>query len=72
MKKFVYQVAEFEYVDCEAFGAAWKEAKAKAAEMHKAIYRLVIKNGEVKQEVFCAAGCFLNVELAKPTDAKIF
>ena len=29
MKKFVYQVAGWEFVDTEAFGKAWKEAKAK-------------------------------------------
>ena len=32
MKKFVYQVAAWEFVDCVAFGQAWQDAKIKAAE----------------------------------------
>ena len=65
MKKFVYQVKGFEFEDTTAFGEAWKEAKAKANELHAPIYRLVIKGEEVKQEVYCKAGCFLSVKLTK-------
>ena len=45
MKKFVYQVAGWEFVDTVAFGEAWREAKFKASQLHEPIYRLVI-NGE--------------------------
>jgi hypothetical protein len=62
MKKFVYQVAGFEWTDTEAFGTAWKQAKEKAAELDKTIYRLVIKNGQVRQEYFTTGGCFLPVK----------
>ena len=72
MKKFVYQVGPWEFVDSEAFGQAWKEAKVKAAEMGAPIYRLVIKGEAVKQEVFLRAGCFLRVDLVQPEDVKVF
>lgn len=72
MKKFVYQVAGYEFVDSVAFGEAWKEAKAKAAELNVSIYRLVIKDETVKQEVFVKAGFFLNVTLATPENVAIF
>ena len=57
MKKFVYQIAGFEYVGDKAFGNAWKQARAKATELHVGIYRLVIKDGIVKQEVLVNGGC---------------
>jgi len=72
MKKFIYQVAGWEFVDSEAFGKAWKEAKAKASEVGSPIYRLVIKGETVNQEVFLKAGCFLRVDLAQPKDLKVF
>lgn len=72
MKKFVYQVADFEYVGFEAFGDAWKQARAKATELHAGIYRLVIKGDIIKQEVLVNGGCFLSVEYAKPEQVLIF
>ena len=42
-KEFIYNVAGNEYRDTEAFGQAWKAAKAKAIEVHAAIYRTVKK-----------------------------
>ncbi|MBO4674941.1 MAG: hypothetical protein J5601_02495 [Elusimicrobiaceae bacterium] len=62
MKKFVYQVKGYEFSDTEAFGTAWKEAKAKATELNAPIFRLVIKNGEAKQEFFAKGGVFLSVK----------
>ena len=61
MKKFVYQVASFEFSDNVAFGNAWREAKTKAAELGQPIFRLVIKGEEVRQEYFAKSGCFLLV-----------
>lgn len=72
MKKFVYQVEGFEFVDSEAFGTAWKAAKIKAAELHTAIHRLVIKGDEVRQESFCSAGIFARSDLTEPKDWKVF
>lgn len=71
-KKFVYQVAGYEFVDTEAFGNAWKEAKAKATELHTAVYRLVIKGEQVRQEVYYKGGCFNNIRFATEENVKIF
>lgn len=72
MKKFVYQVAGFEYVGFEAFGDAWRQARAKATELHTAVYRLVIQNGQARQDVFTRGGCFLPVACAQTTRVMIF
>lgn len=72
MKKFVYQVAGFEFTDTVAFGEAWKEAKAKATELHAPVYRLVIKGEAVRQEVFYTSGCFNSIEFATTHSVKIF
>lgn len=72
MKKFVYQVAGFEFVDTEAFGKAWRDAKAKATELHCAIYRLYIKGEKVYQEVYYKAGCFNSIEFATVDNVKVF
>ena len=72
MKKFVYQVAGFEYVDTEAFGTAWRQAKAEAIRLHAPVYRLVIKDDTVRQEVYVNGGCFLSVAYAKPESIYLF
>lgn len=72
MKKFVYQVAGWEFVDTVAFGEAWREAKFRATQLHMPIYRLVIKGEEVKQEVFTKGGCFLSVTLAQIENVMMF
>ncbi len=72
MTKFVYQVAGFEFADTEAFGKAWKEAKEMASNLHCAIYRLVIKGENVKQEVYYKAGCFNTIKFATESNIKIF
>ena len=71
-KKFVYQVAGFEFVDSVAFDEAWKEAKAKATERHTAVYRLVIKGENVKQEVYYKGGCFNSIKFATNDNVMIF
>ncbi len=72
MKKFVYQVAGWEFVDTVAFGEAWKEAKFKAAQLHQPIYRLVIEGEKVREEVYVKAGCFLSTSLAMVKNVLIF
>ena len=71
-KKFVYQVAGFEWVDTEAFGTAWRQAKAKATELHAAVYRLIIKGEDVRQEVFYKGGCFNSIKFATAENVKVF
>lgn len=58
MKKFVYQVKGYEWADTEAWGTAWEKAKAKATELHAPVFRLVIKNGDVREEVYYKGGVF--------------
>lgn len=72
MKKFVYQVAAWEFADSVAFGQAWQDAKVKAVELGAPIYRLVIKGEDIRQEVFMTGGCFLRVDLADAQGIKIF
>jgi len=72
MKKFVYQVDGFEFVDTVAFGEAWKEAKQEAAALHAPIYRLVIEDGKVREEVYVKSGCFLRSDLARRENVAIF
>ena len=67
MKKFVYQVAGWEFVDTVAFGEAWREAKFRATQL-----RLVIQNGQVKQDVFTRGGCFLPVTCAQSSQVMVF
>ena len=71
-KIFVYEVAGFEWRDTEAFGTAWKQARAEAEARKCGIYRLVIKGEQVKQEVLVRGGCFLPVEMVKPDEVLIF
>ena len=72
MKKFVYQVDGFEFVDTVAFGEAWREAKRQATELHAPIYRLVIEDGKVQEEVYVKAGCFLRSDLTRRENVMIF
>lgn len=72
MKKFVYQVDGFEFVDTVAFGEAWREAKMEATALHVPIYRLVIEDGKVREEVYVKAGCFLRSDLALVKNVMIF
>ena len=71
-KKFVYQVASYEWVDIEAFGAGWRKAKAYAKKIHAPVYRLVFREDEPVQEVFMQGGCFLRVDLAKEKSIMVF
>ena len=72
MKQFIYQVEGFEYTDTEAFGKAWKEAKAEASRLHSPIYRLVIDGEKVREEVFYKGGIFNHVKFATADNIQIF
>ena len=72
MKKFVYQVKGFEFVDSTAFGTAWEQAKTKAIELHCPIFRLVIEGESVKQQVFYKGGLFNSIEYMREDNVKVF
>lgn len=69
MKKFIYDVAGVKFEDTEAFGKAWKEAKALAKEKHVAIYRTVI---EERHEVYYKGGIFNSTKYATAENVEIF
>lgn len=76
-KRFEYDVAGTIFTGNEAFGEAWHEAKAYAQKIHAAVYRTVTilegyHEGEAVREVYLTGGCFLNVELVKPHEVKIW
>lgn len=73
MKIFVYDVGAFEYRDVVAFGDAWKQAKAKATELHLAIYRDVILDGDtIRREVYLTGGVFIGIDYATADNIKIW
>ena len=73
MKVFVYEVGAFEYRDNVAFGDAWRQAKAKATELHCAIYREVLIDGDVvRREVYLAAGAFVGIGYADADSIKVW
>lgn len=73
MKKFIYMVKGFEFVDTEAFGKAWQDAKAKAIELHCPIFRQVIKaDGSIRQQVYYKGGCFNSTEFMRADNVEVF
>ena len=72
MKKFIYDVNGIEYSGAEAFGEAWKQAKAEAIKRQSAIYRTVINGENVRREVYCKGGYFNSTKYTSPEEVKIF
>lgn len=73
MKRFYYEVGAFQFSDTVAFGEAWKEAKAKATELHGPIYREVVKDGNtIREEVYLNCGVFVGVNYADKNSIKFF
>lgn len=72
MKQFIYQVEGFEYTDTEAFGKAWKEAKAEATRLHAPISRLVVDDNKVREEIYYKGGFFNHVKFATADNIHIF
>ena len=63
MRKYIYEVASYEFSDDEVFGGAWREAKAKAKETGSGIGRLVVEDGDIiRREFYTKGGCFLPME----------
>lgn len=71
-KTFIYKVAGYEYRDTEAFGQAWREAKAKATELHCGIFREVERAGAETRYEFYAGGVFLNMKFYDDSKLAIF
>lgn len=72
MKKYIYYVKGYAFQDTEAWGQAWKQAKAIAIEAHCPIYRTVI-NGEKEKYEFLAKGyVFINEKFYAPAKLYIF
>ena len=72
MKQFIYEVEGFEYTDTEAFGKAWKEAKAEAERLHAPITRTVIDGDKVREEAFFKGGIFNSIKYATAENIYIF
>lgn len=78
MKKyFIYVVEGTEFDDTEAFGQAWKNAKALATELHAPIYRYDITETwdgkeKIEERVYLKAGILLPTNRANPEDIKVF
>lgn len=72
MKQFIYQVNEFEFIDIEAFGEAWKQAKVKATELHCPIFREVVNGDRVKRQVYYSGGLFNSIEFMREDNVKVF
>jgi hypothetical protein len=71
-KTFIYDVKGFEYRDNEAFGKAWKEAKAKATELHCGIFRTVKKDDDERYEFYTKYGAFLNTRFYDESKVAVF
>ena len=73
MKDFFYEVNGTEYHDVEAFGKAWKAAKAQAEAEHTEIFRTVCWGvGCVRYEFYAKGGCFLPMRFYDKDTVKIF
>lgn len=75
-KTFVYQVynSGYEFRGDSAWGQAWKDAKAKAIELHTGIMRTVEQDGkEPRHEYYAKGSVFLNIKFYPgPHDLHIF
>lgn len=69
MKQYIYRVAEYTFTSEEVFGQAWRDAKAKARELHAPIYRTTI---ETHEEVYSTAGAFLSTKYAQENQIERF
>lgn len=73
-KRFYYMVqGGYEFFDGQCFGQAWKDAKAKASELHVAVFRRVEQDGKDDRfEVYLKGGCFLPVGMVGEDRYHIF
>lgn len=72
-KTFIYMVnTEVVAADSRPWGYAWWMAKEKAITDHAKIFRDVVSNSGVRNEVYCTGGVFLPIHLITEKDMKIF
>lgn len=71
-KDFYYHVNGTEFHDTEAFGQAWKDAKALATEEHCSIERTVVRGDKISYEFYATGGCFLSQRFWEKDIVKIF
>jgi len=72
-KVFFYYVNGTEFVDTEAFGKAWRDAKALATEEHTCITRTVLTGEDnLHHEFFAKGGIFLNERFYEKDRVKVF
>lgn len=72
MKIFIYRVGAYSWTDNEAWGEAWRLAKQYATLLHTAIYRDVIKDNKLRQQVYYAGGGFNSIEFIREDNVKIW
>lgn len=72
-KTFIYMVnTEVVAADSRPWGYAWWMAKEKAIADHAKIFRDVVSDSGVRNEVYCTGGVFLPIHLVTEKDMKIF
>ena len=71
MTTYNYKVNGMTWTDTEAFGTAWKAAKAEAEKHNAPIYRKVIVHEE-REEVLCNGGIFLKADGIEADRIKVF
>jgi hypothetical protein len=62
----------FEYRGDSVWGAAWKAAKEKAADLHEGIFRTVVKGDDERNAYFAKSKMFVNTKSYKVDDLFIF
>lgn len=74
-KLYIYDVNGDQFEDTEAFGDAWRKAKATAMAEHCGIRRTDIAGDTIKYLIYVKAGdggIFLDERYCDPEDMKIF
>lgn len=72
-KTYNYIVGNVEFTDTKCFDKAWNDARELAKETHKAVYRMIRKDGEdTTLEVYLKGGCFLPVSIVTEDRINIF
>lgn len=74
MKTFTYMVGEYKYEDIVAFGPAWRQAEAKAKELHVGIFRKVFNHTTKKtfHQFYAKGGAYLDMRFFHEDKLYIF
>lgn len=71
-KLFIYSVNGSTFEDTEAFGQAWRDAKAMATAEHTCITRQVVCGDTIRNEFYAKGGCFLNERFDEVDKVAVF